>query len=342
MPYIHTLESEMDLECWSEDWGIPSTDPECLKIMTFAKFSGAPLNLKPTNNPFWTPTGSLPVFRHDVAGVVLTDFPNIAKHLREGNYSADYNLSEKQLAESRAFCQMIEEKLGPAIKYLMWVDTRNQLEVTRPWFGSHLPFPLGLYYPQKFEAAACRLIESLFCVQDGDEIGPESLVETSVYKGAEECLTCLSNRLGDQPFMFGRSPSSLDAVLYAYLAPLIKAPWPSAGLQNYVKNCENLVKFTSRVSINYFPKVVKAWEASSSSNDKPSSSESKKDESKTEKSKTEPDTSWPHEGRDKILAGCVASTAMLGYAYGSGFLDIVKRIEIRWGEEEEGEYEEEQ
>ena len=50
---------------------------------------------KSTNNPFWTPAGDLPVLRH--AGVVLTDFNSIARHLRACNYSADYNLPPKQV-----------------------------------------------------------------------------------------------------------------------------------------------------------------------------------------------------------------------------------------------------
>ena len=33
----------MELEAWSGDWGLPSIDAECLKILAFAKFSGAPL-----------------------------------------------------------------------------------------------------------------------------------------------------------------------------------------------------------------------------------------------------------------------------------------------------------
>ena len=33
----------MELEAWSGDWGLPSIDSECLKILAFAKFSGAPL-----------------------------------------------------------------------------------------------------------------------------------------------------------------------------------------------------------------------------------------------------------------------------------------------------------
>ena len=34
--------------------------------------------------------------------------------------------------------------------------------------------------------------------------GNDTIVETSVYKAAQECLTLLSNRLADNHFMFGR------------------------------------------------------------------------------------------------------------------------------------------
>jgi len=86
----------MELESWSPDWGLPSIHPECIKVIAFAKFSGAPLAQKNTNNPFWTPRGDLPVLRH--AGLQLTDFQSMARHLRSCNYSADYNLSPKQVA----------------------------------------------------------------------------------------------------------------------------------------------------------------------------------------------------------------------------------------------------
>ncbi len=60
------------VDCWSGDWGLPAVHPECLKILAFAKFSGAPVVQRSSNNPFWTPRGDLPVFRHN--GRVLTDF----------------------------------------------------------------------------------------------------------------------------------------------------------------------------------------------------------------------------------------------------------------------------
>jgi len=330
----------MDLECWSEDWGIPSIDPECLKILAFAKFSGAPINQKCTNNPFWTPKGDLPVLRHN--GEVLTDFVSVTKHLRSCNYSADYNLSSKQVAEANAFIQLMDEKLKPAMKYLMWVDTKNQMDMTRPWYGKHLPFPLGLYYPNKFEQESVKLIESLFGqYTDNQEIGNDTVAETTVYRGAEECLTILSNRLGESHYMFGRSPSGLDAVMYGYLAPLLKAPFPTDTLQNYLKNCSNLTQFVVRISQNYFPKVVKAYEEKSQEKDKPSQSGKSSSDSKKKTEEPEEDA-WPNERRNKILAGCAATTAMLGYAYTSGLVDVVRNIEIRIGDDEEDEYEDEE
>ena len=329
----------MDLECWSEDWGIPSVDPECLKILAFAKFSGAPIVQKSTNNPFWTPRGDLPVFRH--GGIVLTDFMGVSKHLLSCNYSADYNLSAKQVAEANAFIQLMDEKLLPAMKFLMWVDAKNHVEMTRPWYGKHLPFPLGLYYPNRYEKDAVRLVESLYSEfsDNFEDIGNDSAVETCIYKAARECITSLSDRLGDSHYMFGRSPSSVDAVMYGYLAPLLKAPFPNNALQNYLNNCTNLVKFVVRISQNYFPKVVKRWDDRPNKDDHQSSSQPSPDSS--DRPGEEP--GWPNETRNKMLAAGVAATAMMGYAYTSGLVDVARNIELRFGDDEEeddDEYEE--
>ena len=272
------------------------------------------------------------------------------------------------MAEATAFIQLMDEKLAPALRllvlikgvscynqqsrYLLWVDPKNHIEMTRPWFGAHLPFPLGLYYPNKFEQAAVNLIESLHG-HGSLEIGPDTVVETAVYKAAEECLTLLSHRLDDNHYMFGKSPSSVDAVMYAYLGPLLKAPMPSTTLQNYLKNCNNLVKFVVRVGQNYFPKVVKAWDDS-----KLNQSSKKTSEDGQQENQGGTVEEWPNKRRNQIVAGnvdhigrqtsilifikpgCVASGAMLGYAYSSGLLDIIRNVEVRVVDEEEEEDEE--
>lgn len=77
-----------------------------------------------------------------------------------------------------------------------------------------------------------------------------------IYKQAEECISLLATKLSEKEFFFGSSPSSLDAVVFAHLAPLLKAPLPSAALQNHLKACPNLTRFVSRILQRYFPKEL--------------------------------------------------------------------------------------
>jgi hypothetical protein len=49
--------------------------------------------------------------------------------------------------------------------------------------------------------------------------GNDTVVETAVYQSAQECLTLLSNRLGDNQYMFGRwVPLPLDLFYYNFVA----------------------------------------------------------------------------------------------------------------------------
>ena len=51
------------------------------------------------------------------------------------SFSANDNLSAKQMAEVSALCQLIDEKLFPAYLYIFWIDPKNHVELVRPWFA---------------------------------------------------------------------------------------------------------------------------------------------------------------------------------------------------------------
>ena len=70
----------------------------------------------------------------------------------------------------------------------------------------------------------------------------------------------LARRLGDDLYFFGKSPSSLDALVYGHLAPLLKAPLPNPTLQNHLKACVNLVSFVVRITQNYFAETALEYE----------------------------------------------------------------------------------
>ena len=97
----------MEICIWSPDWGLASVDFECLSMISYAKFSGAPVNIKETNSPFWSRSGRLPVFHSNNSEdtneypnqSIITDLKEFIAHLRKKKFSADYNLSPKQQSE---------------------------------------------------------------------------------------------------------------------------------------------------------------------------------------------------------------------------------------------------
>ena len=97
----------MEICIWSPDWGLASVDFECLSMIAYAKFSGAPVNIKETDSPFWSSSGRLPVFRSSnsedsnehTKHSTITDLKEFIAHLRKKKFSADYNLSPKQQSE---------------------------------------------------------------------------------------------------------------------------------------------------------------------------------------------------------------------------------------------------
>lgn len=69
----------------------------------------------------------------------------------------------------------------------------------------------------------------------------------------------LSTKLGDKDYFYGQAPCSLDAVVFSHLAPLLKAPIPSAALQNHLKACPNLTRYVGRILQRYFLKDVQGF-----------------------------------------------------------------------------------
>ena len=224
-----------------------------------------------------------------------------------------------------AFAQLIDEKLKPALLYAFWVDSKNLTELTRPWYAKKLGIPTCFYYPGKYASQAASLIESCAGV-DAEDVHRAD-VESSIYREAQECLTILSRRLGEtDPYFFGKAPSSADAIMYGYLAPLLKAPLPNpTPLKAHLKACNNLVSFVSRISLNYFPQASIDYEKLQ--NELNSLNEKQKNEQDTNSEDQVSKKSLSEKLRP-VMVGSVAVAAMLGYAHFSGLLSIFKDIEL--------------
>ena len=230
----------------------------------------------------------------------------------------------------------MEERLLPAILYAFWIDAKNFTEFTRPWYAKKLGVPQCFYYPAKYAAQATAVVESRVGIGATGEDAQSPGVEAAIYREAQECLTNLSRRLGEKvPYFFGKAPSSADALMYGYLAVLLKAPLPNpTPLQAHIKACGNLVSFVSRITNAYFPqafldyqKVIKESTANSSrkSGNEGSCGENEHDSTTCgEPPQTKKSLS---EKLRPIVVGCFAIAVMLGYGQFSGVFDLFGDLE---------------
>lgn len=284
----------MELYVWEGDakWGMPSMDLQSLQLLTYVKFSGAPVTIVKTNNPFRSPLGQLPCFKCTEGS--FSDFTKITTFLRKQNYSCDYELTSKQCSEVIAYEQLLKEKLYPALMYLWWVEPKSYYDVIHKWFFSNIPFPYKFFYPGQFHKKHKDLIESMFDDEDTQTI------ETELHRQAQECLTMLSNRLGEKDYFFGKTPSTVDALIFSYLVLLLKVDIKVQVLQNHIKACPNLSRYVSKILQRYYPTET------------PSSS----------RAGSEPSDDVPNKGRNLLLSSMVAFSAMFGYAIAAGLVQV--------------------
>uniref|UniRef100_A0A8C4X289 Metaxin 3 n=1 Tax=Eptatretus burgeri TaxID=7764 RepID=A0A8C4X289_EPTBU len=174
----------------------------------------------------------------------------IIRFLRRMGYKPDSHLSAKQEADVVAFSALIEQMLLPALLHTFWVDPQNYVELIRPWYGASMGFPYNLFLPYLNRRKVISRLE--FSVGRLPFITIKE-TEAQIYRNARECLNLLSHQLGKQDYYFGNLPSTLDAVVFAHLAPLLRAPLLGRTLQLHLKALPNLCRHCSRMLDCCFP-----------------------------------------------------------------------------------------
>ncbi|XP_069861046.1 metaxin-1 isoform X2 [Dipodomys merriami] len=296
----YKMAAPMELFCWSGGWGLPSVDLDSLTVLTYTRFTGAPLKVHKITNPWRSPSGTLPALRTS-QGEVISAPQKIITHLRKEKYNADYDLSARQGADTLAFMSLLEEKLLPVLIHTFWIDTKNYVEVTRKWYAEAMPFPLNFFLPGRMQR---QYMERLQLTNGKPSPENEEEVEKELYQEARECLTLLSQRLGSQKFFFGDAPASLDAFVFSHLALLLQVKMPSGKLQIHLRGLQNLCAYCSHILSLYFP-----WDGAAVPPPR--------------QTPAAPDTEEePNRRRNQILSVLAGLVAMVGYALLSGIISI--------------------
>ncbi|KAM4576954.1 metaxin-3 isoform 1-T1 [Odontesthes bonariensis] len=241
------MAAAMELRCWGGDWGLPSVHTESLVVLAYAKFSGANVTVSPVDWTWKTITASVPELL--CGDAVVQEPTQILNFMRKQRFNADYDLTARQGADTMAYVALLEEKLRPALLHTFWVDAENYTSLTRPWFASRSPFPLNFVVPIRQANIA---LSRILLTKGEAPLHRISEVEGRIYSDAKECLNLLSYRLGAANYFFGDSPTSLDAFVFGFVAPLYKACLPSSSLQSHVRLLDNLTQFCDNILAVYF------------------------------------------------------------------------------------------
>uniref|UniRef100_G1PMN6 Metaxin n=2 Tax=Myotis lucifugus TaxID=59463 RepID=G1PMN6_MYOLU len=301
------MAAPMELFCWSGGWGLPSVDLDSLAVLTYARFTGAPLKVHKISNPWRSPSGTLPALRTS-HGEVISVPHKIITHLRKEKFNADYDLSARQGADTLAFVSLLEEKLLPVLIHTFWIDAKNYVEVTRKWYAEAMPFPLNFFLPGRMQRQHMERLQ-LLCGEHRPE--HEEELEKELYQEARECLTLLSQRLGSQRFFFGDAPASLDAFVFSYLALLLQVKLPSGKLQAHLRGLHNLCAYCTHILSLYFP-----WDGAEVPPPRPTPVSPETEEE-------------PYRRRTQILSVLAGLAAMVGYALLSGIVSIQRATPAR-------------
>ncbi|XP_060894018.1 metaxin-3 isoform X1 [Labrus mixtus] len=241
------MAAAMELRCWGGDWGLPSVHTESLIVLAYAKFSGATVSVCPIDWTWKTLTATVPELLCGDSAV--TEPTQILNFLRKQRFNADFELSARQGADTMAYIALLEEKLRPAVLHTFWVDAENYANLTRPWFASRSPFPLNFIVPGR---SANTALSRILLTKGEAPLHRITEVEGKIYSDAKECLNLLAYRLGTANYFFGNSPTSLDAFVFGFIAPLYKAGLPSSPLQSHLKQLENITRFCDNILTVFF------------------------------------------------------------------------------------------
>jgi len=289
----------MELHHWpsKKQWGLPSFDIDSLHLLAHIKFSGVPVTFVPAQKS-WLQKKShhLPSLRTST-DEFLNSKQKMIEYLRLKYIEPDTWLSKDQKLHILPLKALIEDKLLPCIHANIWLDSNNFTELTRGVYAKSCQYPLNFTFPNKLHQAISDFVKSKQLATDDEMM---KIVEKLNPDGAE-ALNLFSDFLGEKDYLLGHKPSSVDALLFAVLAPLFKMPLQGSRLQNHLKGCHNLTRYINRILSTYFK-----------------DENEKKDDTSEEKAGDNDFTRY-----DWMLPCSVGLIAMLSYAANAGLLQTV-------------------
>jgi len=225
----------------------PDISPFVVKLETWLRLSGIAYETR-TGLAAGMPKGKLPAALID--GRMMADSSLIIEHLQAHHASAlrDEHLNAKQRAQALALKSLFETHLYFIALYMRWCVDRNFTQYYRPklidyakrcssaWQRPLVPVLAPLLLP----LVRRQLVQQ--ARQQG--IGRHSYEEVVAIGIAG--WAAAAELIGDEPYLFGDRPSTLDATVFAFVHAELVHPVQSA-VHDFVRSQAGLVAYHERI-----------------------------------------------------------------------------------------------
>jgi glutathione S-transferase len=219
-------------------WGSSSISPFCIKAETYLRMSGTPFTTK-FGDPRKGPRKKVPWI--DDEGTVVSDSQLIIEHVcQKYGDKLDTTLSDAEKHRAHALRRMLEESTYWTQVWLRWGDDAGW-ELYLPVLRKMAPPVIG---GPILAMIRRQMLKQLYLQGTGRRSTDE------MFRAAIADYRAVASELGDKPYMFGDSPSSLDATVYAFLSSLLD--FPTTGPLKEVVQSTPLAAYHKRIRDRFF------------------------------------------------------------------------------------------
>ncbi|KAJ4827671.1 metaxin 1 [Turnera subulata] len=294
-------------------FGLPTGCPTCLPVYIYLKFASLPFLLD--FNSKFPDSDQIPYFESGATYVAYNNEDGgVIERLRKDGI-VDLDSEFCSVPEWVAMKAMVGSWLGDALSYELWVGSDGSS--ARKIYYSDLPWLIG----------KALSVKQVFDVKQRLGITKENTDqrEKEIYERAKIAYGALSTALGDQAFLFGDRPSSLDACFLGNVLVTLEALPETSVLRATLLEHSNVIRYAEKLkaeileassSSSFLPSHSRT--ASSIPKSRPSSSSSHP-KRKQKREKTEEEKKFARRAKYFVVAQVVAVLVFLSVMGGYDF-----------------------
>jgi glutathione S-transferase len=227
-------------------WGLPNGSPFCWKVENYLRMAGLPYQTK-LGDPRKAPKGKLPTINDD--GTVIADSGAIIEHLKKRHGDKlDDKLTERQRATGHAITRLLEESLYWPMIYARWIEDDGFALVRDELLRPAMPPIVREIVPGLIRSQIKKQLHAQ---------GTGRHTRAEIYEIGRRDLDALAAMVGDQPYMLGGEPTSIDATAYAFVGVALWSP-PGSPLKQHVEAHPSLVAYCERMRDRYWGQQPKS------------------------------------------------------------------------------------